>query len=142
MNHLNTVLLGGFVANEPRLVTTSKSGCKAVAFAICNHQYHKPKEVEEWNDDVLFMDVVLWGMTAPSIFADLKKGADVTAVGKLKCHTWVNKEGIERKTIQIRAEHIEYKKLYKGKEKSLTIDALEDDGDDSEVREKEVLYDF
>lgn len=142
MNHLNTVLLGGFVANEPRLVTTSKSGCKAVAFAICNHQYHKPKDGEEWNDDVLFMDVVFWGMTAQTVFEDLKKGADVTAVGKLKCHTWINKDGAERKTIQIRAEHVEYKKLYKGKEKSLTVDALVDDGEEMEVRAKEVLYDF
>jgi len=143
MNHLNNVLLGGFVALEPKLVTTSRSGCKAVAFAICNRQFHKPKDQEEWKENVLFMDVILWGRNAETIFTDIKKGTDIIVVGKLKCDTWRNKDGSEMKKLEINAEHIQYKKEFKGKEKSMIVDALDEEDEElEEVREKAVIYNF
>lgn len=144
MNHLNSILLEGNVVAEPQVRATASNGRKLVVFRIASNRYTRlnPGEDEaRWATETLYMDVLAWGNLGDACVAMLAKGLCVRVVGRLKSSSFKCKDGAERQSCSIVAQHVEFK-LPKGTghdEKEVSINAGEDDG---EVHEPVVIYEY
>ena len=136
MNHINSVLLEGYVAQSPKLITTSSLGNKLVVFTMASNRFYYDKE-ENKKVETLFIEVSAWGQLGEKILQQIQLGTLVRVVGRLRPVTWTGKDGKERSSFQISAQHIEFKKALKeGKEQDVALEAHEED----EAREPLVLY--
>lgn len=138
MNHINSVLLEGNVAQPPKLVTTSSTGSKLVVFALANNRYYydadNMKKVETF-----FLDIASWGELGEKVLEEIKVGTLVRVIGRLRPSVWTDKDGKERTRFQLVAQHIEFNRRYKGgKEQEVTLEAREED----EAREPVVIYSY
>lgn len=59
----------------------------------------------EWGDgETTWYRCFVWGQDATGAANELRKGSKVVIYGTLKQNTWVDKEGVERKTLEINVE--------------------------------------
>ena len=147
MNHLNSVVLEGVISSDPRLVTVSESGYKLVKFDVASHRRYKDKK-GEMQDDVLFLPVLAWGELSERCLSSLAKGMQCRVLGRLRLAKWKNKEGSERRSIELVCDHVEFSRR-KGTSSGVRKDEIvvfDQDPKDAErvedaMRESLVVYD-
>ena len=61
-----------------------------------------------WQDDVSFIPVVVWGDSARRCGERLKKGTPVHVEGRLKSRSWETKEGQKRTTLEVVARRVQF----------------------------------
>ena len=83
MNHLNSLLIEGVVAQNPEAKTTNGGG-QLVVFTSVSHRYTKPREREgeAWSDEAIFLDVLAWGSLGGKCMDLVEKGMTVRIVGR------------------------------------------------------------
>lgn len=105
MNDLNSVLLEGNLTRDPEMKYT-QSGSAICTFSIAvNRSY---KKGDEWEKEVSFIDVTVWGKPAENCSQYLKKGRGVRVVGRLKQDRW-EKDGKTNSKLGVIADHVEFK---------------------------------
>lgn len=111
MNHLNSLLIEGVVAQKPELKTTN-SGSELVVFTIVSHRYTRPKggSEDQWVDEAIFLDVLAWGELGRLCMDLLEKGMTCRVVGRFRLSTYTGKDGNEKTRASIVAQHVEFKR--------------------------------
>jgi single-strand DNA-binding protein len=97
-----TVIVIGNLGADAEMRKTP-TGKFVTSFNIANTP--RVKENNEWVDgETVWYRCFVWGQDATGAANELRKGNKVLIYGTLKQSTWVDKEGVERKTLEINVE--------------------------------------
>jgi single-strand DNA-binding protein len=100
---VNAVSIAGNLTKDPELrFTTSGKGVATMNIAV-NRRFQVNNE---WQEDVSFFTVVVWGERADNACASFTKGDRVLVVGRLEQRTYTTKEGDKRSQVEIIASDI------------------------------------
>lgn len=139
MNHLNNLLIEGVLVIDPETVAIAKeTKNKLVKFSIASDRIYVDREGIK-QKETLFLPVLVWGSLAEMCLTHLHKGITTRLVGRLKMNKWETAAGEKRTTIELVAQHVEYKK-YTNKRKEETIVMDEKEGESDALSESVVLY--
>ncbi|MEO2082450.1 MAG: single-stranded DNA-binding protein, partial [Desulfurobacteriaceae bacterium] len=86
MANLNRVFLIGRLVADPQLQHTS-GGTPFTRFRIAVNRPYRDRN-GNWQEDTLFIDVVLWGDAADRAVSRFNKGSRVLVEGSLRQSTW------------------------------------------------------
>lgn len=99
MNLYGTVV--GRLGKDPERI-----GSTGARFTLSSNDRVK-NEQGQWEDrDQTWTTIKVWGKNADYVLATLKKGQEVIVVGTMAEDTWTDKEGKERRTFEMKADHI------------------------------------
>jgi single-strand DNA-binding protein len=121
MNHLNSVLIEGNLANDP-LRSMHTNIC---TFTLASNRFFKQDSGIE--NETSYFDVEAWGKLAEGCYSQGQKGRGVRVVGRLKQERWTETDGTPYSKIIIVAEHVEFRPVFTNKAKK--DDTLPRDGE-------------
>lgn len=104
MASFNRVVLVGNLTRDVELKYT-KSQTAIAELGLAINEKHKNAS-GEMVEDVVFVDVTLWGRTAEVAGEYLAKGSQVLVEGRLKLDTWENDKGEKRQKLKVTGENI------------------------------------
>jgi len=104
MANFNRVLLMGNLTWDPELRYTPSGKAVTTLGLAVNNRYGKGEDQKE---DVLFIDVTVWGKTAENCAEYLGKGSSVFVEGRLKFRTWEH-EGQKRSKVDVTAFTVQF----------------------------------
>jgi single-strand DNA-binding protein len=104
MANLNRVFLIGRLVADPQLSHTN-SGTPFTRFRIAVNNPYRDRN-GNWQDETLFIDVVLWGDAADRAVSRFNKGTRVLVEGRLRQSNWETEEGERRSRIEVRADRV------------------------------------
>jgi single-strand DNA-binding protein len=104
MANLNRVFLIGRLVADPQLSHTN-SGIPFTRFRIAVNNPYRDRN-GNWQDETLFIDVVLWGDAADRAVSRFNKGTRVLVEGRLRQSNWETEEGERRSRIEVRADRV------------------------------------
>ncbi len=143
INHLNNVLLEGVLVTKPEIVARSKEENQSkyvlAKTRLVTDRYYVDKKGESQVES-LYIDIQMWGNLAEMAVKSMDKGMTCRIVGRLKMCAWEGENGEKRRTYEIVASHVEFKRPKNGKkaEEKIVLEDKEHEGD--KVTEKEVEY--
>ncbi len=144
IQHLNSVLLEGVIVDDPRLIQLADpaGSAKLVKFDVASDRFYMDKEGNKAVETV-FIPVQCWGTLGEKCLEKLSKGMRCRTVGRLRLCRWKGADGSSRRSIEIVAQHLEFR-LPKGREQKSAMEILEgkEGESDSTAGECEVLYTF
>lgn len=107
MASLNKVMLIGNLTRDPEVRYTPKGSAVCDMAIAVNRRYLT--ESGERQEEVTYLDIVLWGKTAELAGQYLAKGRSVFVEGRLQMDTWEDKAtGQKRSKIKIVAENMQF----------------------------------
>lgn len=96
----------GNLTSDPELKFVS-SGAAVANFTIASTPRSYDKASGEWKDgEALFLRANLWREAAENVAETLSKGTRVIAQGRLVQRSFTDKEGVERKSVELEVEEI------------------------------------
>ena len=104
MANLNRVFLIGRLVADPQLSHTN-SGTPFTRFRIAVNNPYRDRN-GNWQDETLFIDVVLWGDAADRAVSRFNKGTRVLVEGRLRQSSRETEEGERRSRIEVRADRV------------------------------------
>ena len=111
MPSVNKIFLMGNLTRDPDL-RYIPSGQAVAEFGLAVNEKRKDKE-----DEVIFVDCVVWSKSAENCAMYLVRGSPVFIEGKLKLETWLDKEtGKNRSKIKVTALNVQFLSGGKGKQ--------------------------
>ena len=102
----NNVRLVGRLTRDPDIGATTKGQAMCHFDLAVNRRYKDT--TGNWQDDVSFIPVVVWGDSARRCGERLKKGLPVHVEGRLKSRTWETKEGQKRSALEVVARRVQF----------------------------------
>ena len=103
----NRVMLLGNLTRDPELRYTSGGTAIAQLGLAVNRRFRDRNE--EWQDEVTFVDIEVWGRQAENCNEYLRKGRPVFVEGRLKFDQWEDKEsGAKRSKLKVVGERIQF----------------------------------
>jgi len=93
----------GRLVRDPELRNT-QSGKSVTSFTLAVDRDFKDRESGEKSTD--FIDVVAWGVVAEFVCKYFAKGRMAVAEGRLQIREWKDKDGNNRRTAEVVAEHV------------------------------------
>lgn len=122
---LNNATIQGRFTKDPDLRAT-QSGTSVVGFTVAWSEKYKDREQK------LFMPCVAWGSQAEFISKHFRKGQEAIVEGKLTSRQWQDKNGNNRETVELIADHVHFcgPKQDSGSSEYGGFDQLPDAGDD------------
>lgn len=107
MASLNKVILIGNLTREPEIRYTPKGSAVCDLGLAVNRRY--TTESGERQEEVTFLDVVLWGKQAELAGQYLHKGRPVFIEGRLQMDTWEDKaSGQKRSKVKVVCENMQF----------------------------------
>ena len=103
MTDINKVFLVGRIVRDADLRFTN-AGTPVAKFSIAVNKSRK--NGDKWEDEVNYLDIVLWGKVAESLSKYLLKGKQIAVEGELRQNRW-EQEGQHRSKVEIRASNIQ-----------------------------------
>jgi len=107
MSDLNRVVLTGRLTADPELRYT-QSGQALVRFAIAVNRRVLNPETNNWEDEVTYVPVVVWGKLAETCATYLQKGRLVAVDGRLRIRSFTTQEGEKRKVTEVVAQNVHF----------------------------------
>jgi single-strand DNA-binding protein len=101
---LNKVMLCGRLVADPELKTTP-SNISVTSFRLAVDRSFTKQGEEKQTD---FIDVVCWRQTAEFVTKYFKKGSAAYVGGSIQTRTWKDKEGNNRKTVEVVADEVKF----------------------------------
>src|SRR4051812_13065462 len=99
----NTVVLVGTLVRSPEEIAGG-AGCQ---FTLAVNEAFKPKDSDEWQEYVSFIDVKQWGVRSKAVLNFLEKGSGAIVTGKLKQERW-EKDGQKQSKVVVQAFSTEF----------------------------------
>ncbi|MBP5330036.1 MAG: single-stranded DNA-binding protein [Spirochaetaceae bacterium] len=109
MNNLNVMILEGNCVREPELRETPK-GTPVCNLSVATDRYYKIGE--NFEKEVSYFDVEVWGKMAIVASQNCPKGRGVRVSGRLKQGRWTGTDGSKHSKITIVADKMELKPLF------------------------------
>ena len=100
---LNSIVLMGRLTRDPELRHTG-NGTPVATFTIAVDRDFSGKDGGEKETD--FIDIVTWRNTAEFVSKHFTKGRMAVVNGRLQIRLWTDKDGNNRKTAEVVAEHV------------------------------------
>lgn len=100
----NKAILVGNLTRDPELRYTPSGAAVATLGLAVNQKY---KSGNEWKEETLFIDVVVWGKQAESCNQYLSKGRQVLVEGRLQERRWES-DGQKRNKTEIVANAVKF----------------------------------
>ncbi|MDL2273833.1 single-stranded DNA-binding protein [Oscillospiraceae bacterium OttesenSCG-928-G22] len=98
---LNKVILMGRLTRDPELRHTP-SNIPVASFSIAVDRNYKSKQEGAQNTD--FFDIVAWRNNAEFVAKWFTKGRQIAVVGSLQTRQWQDKDGNNRRTVEVVAD--------------------------------------
>jgi single-strand DNA-binding protein len=105
MAELNKILLIGRLTKDPELRYTPGGTAVAQLRMAVNHTYRTKEEKKE---EVLFIDVSIFGRSAETVKQYLAKGREVFVEGRLQQDEWQDKSGQKRISYRVVADRFQF----------------------------------
>lgn len=99
---LNHIVLMGRLTRDPELRRTA-SGVAVASFTIAVDRDFSGKEGEKETD---FVDIVAWRQTGEFVSKYFSKGRMAVVEGRLQIRKWKNKDGENRYSTEVVADHV------------------------------------
>lgn len=107
MANLNKVLLLGNLTRDPEVRYTPKGTAVGDLSLAVNRRISDG--AGNWSDEVTFVDITVWGVTAENCQKYLTKGRGVFIEGRLQLDTWEDKEsGQKRSKLKVVGETVQF----------------------------------
>ncbi|MCL2792259.1 MAG: single-stranded DNA-binding protein [Spirochaetaceae bacterium] len=103
MTDINRVFLVGRLTRDAELRFTS-SGTPVAKFSVAVNR--GKKSGDQWDEEVNYFDIVLWGKVAEALSKYLAKGKQVAIDGELRQSRW-EQDGQNRSRVEIHAANIQ-----------------------------------
>ena len=97
MTDINRVILVGRLVKDAELKFTSAS-TPVTRFSVAVNRSRK--NGDQWEEEVSYIDIVLWGRSAESISKFLTKGKQVAVEGELRQNRW-EQDGQQRSKLEV-----------------------------------------
>lgn len=107
MAELNRIFLIGRLTKDPELRYMPSGGGVATLRMAVNHTW-RPKDSNEKKEEVLYIDVNVFGRSAETVKQYLAKGREVFIEGRLQQNDWQDKSGQKRTTFRVVAERFQF----------------------------------
>ncbi|MEO2068393.1 MAG: single-stranded DNA-binding protein [Desulfurobacteriaceae bacterium] len=104
MASLNKVFLIGRLVADPELSHT-QNGTPFTRFRIAVNRPYRDRS-GNWQEDTVFIDIVVWGEAADRAVSRFNKGTRVLVEGRLQQRSWETESGEKRSKIEVRAERV------------------------------------
>lgn len=104
MASFNKVILAGNATRDPELRYT-QSGMAVVELGLAVNEKRKDAQ-GNWVDDVVFVDVTLWGRTAEVAGEYVQKGSAILIEGRLKLDQWTSQSGEKRQKLKVTGDKL------------------------------------
>ena len=104
MTDTNIVILTGRATRDAECKYTS-GGTAVASFGLAVNRSWK--KGDEWQEEVAFVDVTAWAKLAEQVCANVKKGARLSVVGRIKQDRWTDEgSGENRSRLGVVAESV------------------------------------
>jgi single-strand DNA-binding protein len=105
MANLSKVILCGRLTRDPELrYTTGGTAVTTLSLAV-NRRF---KKGDNWEEEVSFFNVVLFGRRAETTAEYMSKGREILVEGDLVQRRWETSDGQKRSTVEILANQVEW----------------------------------
>ena len=99
---MNNCQLIGHLTRDPELRTVASTGKPVANFTLAvNRDFSKDKKAD-------FFRVVVWGNQAEPVAQYLNKGSQCAVVGSVQINEYTDKDGNNRKSVDIQANRVEF----------------------------------
>ena len=115
MAGFNKVILLGNLTRNPELRYTPNGTPVASLGLAVSRRYKQGDELEE---EVCFVDIVVFGKQAEHCGQYLSKGSGIIVDGRLQQRRWETEDGQKRSTIDVRAERVQFLGKFAGSGKA------------------------
>ena len=102
-NDINMVVLVGRLTRDAELKYTN-SGIAVCKFSLAVNR--KKRSGDNWEDEVSFIDIVVWGKQGEAISRYLEKGKQVSVAGELRQSRW-EQDGQSRSRMEVVANNVQ-----------------------------------
>lgn len=102
----NKVILVGNLGRDPELRYTPQ-GTPVCDFSMATNERRKGKD-GEYEDNVTWFKVTLWGRQAETASQYLTKGRQVYIEGRLRLEEWTDRDGKARTTLEVHATDMQF----------------------------------
>ncbi|CDZ80403.1 Helix-destabilizing protein [Candidatus Rubidus massiliensis] len=106
MAALNKVLIAGRLTRKPELRKTPKGNCVTDLLIALNREFTTLEG--EKQQEVCFVDVVVWGKQAEVCVQVLDCSSLVLVEGRLQLDVWYAKDGEKRCKLRVHAEKVQF----------------------------------
>lgn len=106
MASLNKVIIAGNLTKKPELRKTPGGTSVTDLLVALNREFASP--TGEKQQEVCFVDVVVWGKQAEHCAENLHCSSPVLVEGRLHLDTWHSKEGEKRCKLRVAAERVQF----------------------------------
>lgn len=103
---LNKVLIAGRLTRKPELRETPNGVSVTDLLIALNRDYTSANG--ERQQEVCFVDVVVWGKQAQSCYGHLDTSSPVLVEGRLQLDVWYSKQGDKRCKLRVAAERVHF----------------------------------
>ena len=103
MTDINRVILVGRLVKDAELKFTSAS-TPVARFSLAVNRSRK--NGDQWEEEVSYIDIVLWGRSAEAISKYLQKGKQVVVEGELRQNRW-EQDGKTNSKIEVVANNVQ-----------------------------------
>jgi len=114
MASMNKVIIAGRLTRKPELRKTPNGIAVTDLLVALNREYTTLSG--EKQQEVCFVDVVVWGKQAESCVANLDCSSPVLVEGRLQLDTWHGKDGEKRCKLRVAAERVQFLERRSGAE--------------------------
>lgn len=128
---LNQVCLMGRMCADPELRHTQSNAAVTSFTLAVDRSYVKSGEQRQAD----FIDIVAWRSTAEFVCKYFRKGQLVAVQGTIQTRTYQDKQGNNRKAVEIMAEQVHFAESKKGK-----ADGLEFSNDFEEIGNEDLPF--
>lgn len=99
------ITVEGNIGGDAELRLTP-NGVNVTSFSIANTPRSLDKKTNEWIDgETIWFRCFVWGKNATGAANELRKGMKVVVNGRFSVNTYTDKEGVERKQLEINTDH-------------------------------------
>ena len=101
----NKIILIGNLTKDPELRYTPQ-GTAVASFTLAVNSRIKSKD--ESKEEVLFMDVVVWGKQGEVVSQYLSKGRQALVEGRLRERKWEGQDGQQKRRMEVVADSVRF----------------------------------
>jgi single-strand DNA-binding protein len=82
------------------------NGAAVLSFGVATNRRYKQQNSDEWQEEVTYHNVVVWGNQAESLAQRAKKGTRIYISGRLQTRSWEDNDGKKNYKTEITAENL------------------------------------
>ncbi|MBN1916066.1 single-stranded DNA-binding protein [Candidatus Dojkabacteria bacterium] len=134
---LNRVEIIGNVTQDLEVRYTA-NGAAVTSFGVATNRRWKKQDGDEWQEQVEFHNVVVWGQLAEGLAQRAKKGTRIYIAGRLGTRSWEDKEGKKNYKTEITATEVILLDRYEKGPSANLPEATVNDSSPNEIPEDEL----